>query len=335
VVTVYDVASAAGVSIASVSRALNGQPGVGRATVEKIQRVATELGWSPNDIARSLSEKTTRTIALVLPDITNPFFPELVKGVQTAADERHNTLLLANSGEDAEKFLRDLEALRRKQVDGVILISDHPDQTRVAEICAGIPVVALDRDLGDPGASVVGVDHEEGARKAVAHLIELGHRRIAHIAGPAAIEVSARRRAGWAQALEEAGLAARSELVVSGTFLEEGGFEAGLQILDRLDEFTAVFAANDLTAVGFLAACASRGVQVPHEVSLVGFDGIHLTRYTTPTLTTVAQPIFDLGHRAGELLFEAISTEDPVKVKEILPTRLVVGASSAAPRRSA
>jgi LacI family transcriptional regulator len=335
VVTVYDVASAAGVSIASVSRALNGQPGVGRATVEKIQRVATELGWSPNDIARSLTEKTTRTIALVVPDITNPFFPELVKGVQTAADERQYTLLLANSGEETEKFLRDLEVLRRKQVDGVILISDHRDQTRVAEICAGIPVVALDRDLGDPQASVVGVDHEQGAQTAVEHLIALGHRRIAHIAGPSDIEVSARRRAGWERALAGAGLAADPDLVVEGTFLEQGGFEAGVRLLERLDEFTAVFAANDLTAVGFLAACASKGVQVPGDVSVVGFDGIHLTRYTTPTLTTVAQPIFELGQRAGELLLEAIASDDPVKVSEILPTQLLVGASSAAPRATA
>lgn len=334
-VTVYDVARAGGVSIASVSRALNGQPGVSSLTAERLRGLAVEMGYSPNEIARSLVAKTTRTIALLLPDIMNPFFPELVKGVQTVAEERQHALLLSNSSDRPEKMLRDLEVLRRKQVDGVIIISENVENMGIAEACEGMPVVALDRDLDMPGASTVGVDHEAGAYAAVEHLLGQGHRRIAHIAGPQQIAVSARRCRGWKRALCDAGLEADPGLLVAGDFLEEGGFEAGVRLLDRLDDFTAVFAANDLSAVGFLAACAERGVTVPGEVSVVGFDGIHLARYTTPALTTIAQPIFELGRRSGEVLIDAIGAKDPVMIAEVLPIQLVVGGSTGAPRRTA
>lgn len=334
-VTVYDVARAAGVSIASVSRALNGQPGVSTTTAARVRELALELGYSPNEVARSLVARTTRTIALLLPDITNPFFPELVKGVQTAADERGHALLLADSSDRPEKILSDIELLRRKQVDGLILISQNTDYHGVAEACQGLPVVALDRELDVPGASMIGVDHEAGAYRAVRHLIDLGHRHIAHVAGPARVAVSARRRAGWERALLEAGIEPDARLVVEGNFLEDGGFEAGRILLERLDDVTAVFAANDLTALGLLAACAAAGVAVPDRLSVVGFDGIHLARYTTPTLTTVAQPIYGLGRRAGEVLIEAIGADEPAPVTELLDTQLVLGGSTGAPRGTA
>lgn len=334
-VTVYDVARAAGVSIASVSRALNGQRGVSSATAERVRELAVELGYSPNEIARSLVAKYTRTIALLLPDITNPFFPELVKGVQTAAELREHALLLADSSDRPEKILRDIEVLRRKQVDGLILISQNADYQDIAEACHGLPVVALDRDLDIPGASTIGVDHEQGAYTAVRHLLDLGHTRIAHIAGPSRVAVSARRRAGWERALREAGLVPDEGLVVEGTFLEDGGYAAGAALLERVEDFTAVFAANDLTALGLLAACAEAGVSVPGDLSVVGFDGIHLARYTTPRLTTVAQPIYDLGRRAGEVLIDAIGVEDAPTVVEMLDTHLVLGGSTGAPRGAA
>lgn len=334
-VTVYDVARAAGVSIASVSRALNGQRGVSSATAERVRELAVELGYSPNEIARSLVAKYTRTIALLLPDITNPFFPELVKGVQTAAELREHALLLADSSDRPEKILRDIEVLRRKQVDGLILISQNADYQDIAEACHGLPVVALDRDLDIPGASTIGVDHEQGAYTAVRHLLDLGHTRIAHIAGPSRVAVSARRRAGWERALREAGLVPDEALVVEGTFLEDGGYAAGAALLEHVQDFTAVFAANDLTALGLLAACAEAGVSVPGDLSVVGFDGIHLARYTTPRLTTVAQPIYDLGRRAGEVLIDAIGVEEPPTVVEMLDTHLVLGGSTGAPRGAA
>lgn len=331
-VTVHDVARAAGVSIASVSRALNGQPGVGRETADRVRALAAELGYAPNEIARSLLAKRTDSVALLLPDITNPFFPELVKGVQTVADRRGVTLLLSESSDSADKLVGDLHALRRKQIDGVIIIAVNAHGSAIGEACAGIPVVALDRDLDMPEASTVGVDHEAGAYTATTHLLGLGHRRIAHIAGPSQLDVSQLRRRGWERALEEAGIVRENDLVVEGDFLETGGYSAGQTLLDRIDDFTAVFAANDLSAVGFLAACAERGVDVPDQVSVIGFDGIHLARYTTPRLTTVAQPIIELGCRAGEILLDAIADRGRAAVHEHLPTQLALGTSTDRPR---
>lgn len=332
-VTVYDVAREAGVSIASVSRALNGQPGVRREIAERVRQVAAELGYSPNEIARSLVAKTSGSIALMLPDITNPFFPALVKGVQTAADERGYTLLLSDSADRPQKLVDDLEVLRRKQIDGAIIISvDATGLEGLASACDGLPVVALDRALDLPRASTVGVDHEAGAYDAVAHLIELGHERVAHVGGPADLDVSRQRLAGWQRALEDHGCPVAPDLVVTGDFTEAGGFEAGSRLLERRSGFTAVFVANDLSAVGLLAACAEGGVDVPGEISVVGFDGIHLVHYTSPRLTTVAQPIFELGRRAGELLLEQVADPSLSPRHEILPTRLVLGTSTAAPR---
>lgn len=328
-VTVYDVAKATGLSIASVSRALNGQPGVSRMTADRIVRIAGELGYQPNDVARSLVAKSTQSIALLLPDITNPFFPELVKGVQQVADANDHVLLLVDGADDRQRVASSMAVLRRKQVDGVVVVGASLDGAAHEEF-DGTPTVFLDRRTSGRGATV-GVDHEHGGYTATRHLIELGHRRIAHIAGPADLDVSKRRQDGWRRACREAGLPMDDSLVAIGDFLEDGGHRAGAHLLDSGAEFTAVFAANDLSAVGFLALCAQRGVRVPDELSLVGFDGIHLSRYTTPTLTTVAQPIVELGVRAGSLLLGLIRG-DAAEDNVVLPTSLTLGASTTAPR---
>lgn len=324
-VTVYDVARASGLSIASVSRALNGQPGVSRATAARISQIADELGYQPNDVARSLVAKTTSTIALLLPDITNPFFPELVKGVQETADENENVLLLVDGAGDADRLAQTMRVLRRKQVDGVIVVASSFADS-FDGIFDGIPAVFLDRETLS-GAASVSVDHEAGAYRATRHLIENGHTVIAHIAGPRALSVSAQRLAGWQRACLEAGLPAGDDLVADGDFLESGGHRAGQELLESGRVFTAVFAANDMSAIGFLALCAQRSIRVPDDISVIGFDGIQLARYTTPTLTTVAQPILKLGHLAGELLLELTRNGTARKTHVVLPTSLFPGES--------
>ena len=327
-VTVYDVANASGFSIASVSRALNGQPGVSEATAERIREIAEGLGYQPNDVARSLVAKSTQTIALLLPDITNPFFPELVKGVQSVADREGQVLLLSDRADLGTKLAKDMAVLRRKQVDGVIVVAGTLGAETNDSLFHGIPTVFLDRHVEAFRVPSVGVDHEAGAYQATSHLIQLGHRRIAHIAGPADVAVSRQRLAGWTRACREAGIDVDPSMIVRGDFLEEGGHSAGAALLESGVEFTAVFAANDLSAVGFLALCAQRGISVPNDVSVIGFDGIHLSRYTTPTLTTVAQPILDLGVRAGELLLELIRTGETEATDVLLPTTLSLGGST-------
>jgi DNA-binding LacI/PurR family transcriptional regulator len=324
-VTVYDVARASGLSIASVSRALNGQPGVSRATAARISQIADELGYQPNEVARSLVAKTTSTIALLLPDITNPFFPELVKGVQETADENENVLLLVDGAGDADRLAQIMRVLRRKQVDGVIVVASSFADSYDG-IFDGMPAVFLDRETLS-GAASVSVDHESGAYRATRHLIEHGHTVIAHIAGPRALSVSAQRLAGWRRACAEAGLSAGDDLVADGEFLESGGHRAGQQLLDSGRKFTAVFAANDMSAIGFLALCAQRSIRVPDDISVIGFDGIQLARYTTPALTTVAQPILKLGQLAGELLLELTRDSATRKTHLVLPTSLFTGES--------
>ncbi|MCR2783880.1 MULTISPECIES: LacI family DNA-binding transcriptional regulator [unclassified Microbacterium] len=323
-VTVYDVAQACGLSIASVSRALNGQPGVSQRTAERICLIADQLGYQRNEVARSLVAKSTQTIALFVPDITNPFFPELVKGVQSVADERDLLLLLLDAPRSAVALSARLAALRRKQVDGILLVASDIDAD-TEELVAGTPAVLLDRGRSGRHASV-GVDQEAAGFAATRHLIDAGHTRIGHIAGPQGLAVSELRRAGWERALREAGLPVGDHLVAVGDFEEEGGHRAGAELLQREPGITAVFAANDLSAIGFLACCSVRGIPVPEQMSVIGLDGIGLSRYTTPMLTTIAQPIRELGVAACRLLLRQLDG-DGQALDVVLPTTLVEGAS--------
>lgn len=330
--TIHEVARAAGVSISTVSRALNGGGRVSRATRQRVAGIADDLGYQPNDLARSLLAKTTQVIALVLPDITNPFFPELVRGIETVAGGHGHLVLLCDSADDEAKTWKDLAALRRKQVDGIILAGARLSAARLAAVTAGVPVVTVDREVALADASVVQGDHRGGARAATEHLLALGHRRIAHISGPSGLSVAAARRAGYQEALAAAGAPIDERLVVEGDFLEQGGYSAVHALTRAGAEFTAVFGANDLTAMGAIAALEEHGRSVPGDVSVVGFDDIHLASYIRPRLTTVRQDIRRLGTRAAEILIDRLGSGDgQPPIQETLPVRLVVRESTAPP----
>src|SRR5579884_2505868 len=258
-VTIYDVARQAGVSPATVSRVLNGSGRVAAATRRRVEAAVAQLGYEPNRVARSLATSVTHTLALLLPDITNPFFPALVKGVQLLAEERRYTLLLGHTGADPEREEAYLRVLRGKRVDGVILVGLTLDGRRIRGALGEVPVVVLDRPVDLPGAAVVRVDHRGGALLAVRHLLQLGHRDIAHVAGPRHLAVARDRLEGYREALAEAGLPYRPELVVEADFTEEGGY-AAVRRLCAAGPFTAVFAANDLSAIGVVAALRERGL---------------------------------------------------------------------------
>lgn len=321
-VTIRDVAAEAGVSITTVSRALNESGRVGLATRDRVLSAARRLGYEPNDLARSLHGKSTGTIAVLVPDITNPFFPELVKGVQEVATERGRLLLLCQTGGDTGTAVQEVLHLRRKRVDGVVLVGGLAGGEEISAALAGLPVVTVDRDIAVDGAWVVRSDHRRGGRLATEHLIELGHEHIAHIRGPAELSVATDRHDGYRQALEEAGLPYDASLVVEGDFLEESGYD-GLRTLRRRRRFfSAVFCGNDLMAIGALRALEDVGLSVPEEVGVVGFDDIHLASYLRPGLTTVHQPVQELGRRAAALLIEgAMDGEEPTS--EVLDVRIV------------
>lgn len=331
-ITIHDVARAAGVSITTVSRALNGTGRISRITRNRVLHFAQDLGYQPNELARSLVAKSTQTIAVIVPDITNPFFPELIKGIETIASARGHLVLLCDSADDPMKAWADLAALRRKQVDGVILAGVRLDGDRLAAVTAGWPVVTVDREVQLPSASVVQSDHRTGATMATQHLLDLGHRRIAHLGGTPGLMVTEARRSGYVEALAHAGIDLDDSLVVPSGFLEKDGYEAANELIRRDVDFTAVFAANDLSAIGALAALEEQGLRVPSEVSVVGFDDIRLSSYIRPRLTTVRQDIFQLGARAAEILIDQFTSDTAVGVlQEIMPVDLVVRESTAPP----
>lgn len=309
-VTIRDVAAEAGVSITTVSRALNDSGRVGAATRDRVVSAARRLGYEPNDLARSLHGKATGTIAVLVPDITNPFFPELVKGVQEIATAHGRLLLLCQTSEDTDIAVQELLHLRRKRVDGVVLVGGLARGEELSAALAGLPVVTVDRDMTIESAWVVRSDHRHGGRLATEHLIELGHERIAHIRGPARLSVAGDRHDGYREALENAGLPYDESLVVEGDFLEESGYDGLRALRRRRRPFSAVFCGNDLMAIGALRALEDVGLAVPQEVSVVGFDDIHLASYLRPGLTTVHQPIQTLGRRAAELLIGRAMASD-------------------------
>lgn len=332
-VTVYDVARHVGVSIASVSRALNGLPGVSAETAAKVKAAAAELDYHRSDIAKALVTKSTGTVGILVPDLTNPFFPELVKSIQEAAERAGLTLLLSGISPSAGASRATIGLLRGKKVDGIIVIARALDLEGQQELFAGVPAVFLDRPLGLDGVVSVGVDHEDGAYLATRHLIELGHRRIAHISGPRSHDVTEQRLAGWRRAAQEAGVSPDGLMIVDGDFSESGGYRGVEEALRRDPSLTAVFAANDLSAIGVLAFCVHSGISVPGDLSVIGFDGIALGRYVTPRLSTVAQPIGQLGAAAIESLRAAIAKEPSPSV--VLRGELILGESTAPVRGKA
>jgi LacI family transcriptional regulator len=305
--TIYDVARSAGVSTATVSRALNGKPLVAENTRARIAQAVEELGYEPNSVARSLVTRSTKTIGLLLPDITNPFFPELVKGVQLRAAERSYTLLLSHTGNDPKTEQRYLSLFRGKGIDGLLVVGLALGRAQLTKFAAsGIPLVSLDRDVDLAGIPMVHLDNRAGARQATEHLLGLGHRSIAHIGGPGSLKVSQERLRGYFDALEFADVDPCPDLIVASDFTEAGGRAGCLALLESGAQFTSIFATNDLMAIGAMAALKEAGLTVPSDISVVGFDGIPLANYTTPPLTTLRQPACEMGRRAAQILIDAI-----------------------------
>jgi DNA-binding LacI/PurR family transcriptional regulator len=330
--TIYDVARLAGVSTATVSRALNDTGQIAPATRRAIEEAVKELGYRANTIARSLVTKSTETIAFLLPDITNPFYAALVSGIQERVLERNYTMLLCTTDGDPEREEQYLNVLRAKQVDGALVDGLVLPPERIAHFVEdGFPIVCLDRDVDSRSVPLVQVDNRLGARMATEHLLSLGHTRIAHVAGAEELRISEERVAGYTEALAAAGLSADPRLVVSGGFTDEGGHRATRQLLESGVTFSALFAANDLSAIGAVNAITELGRRVPQDVSVVGFDDVHLSRFASPPLTTIHQPAFEIAQRATEILIDLTHGRKARKLRHLLEPTLVVRASTAPP----
>ena len=327
--TIYDVARLAGVSTATVSRALNGTGQIAASTRATIEAAVEQLGYRPNTIARSLVTKTTQTIALLLPDITNPFYAALVNGIQQTALSHGHTMLLCTTESDAEREEHYLRVLRAKQVDGALVDGLVLPPDRIARFVEdGFPIVCLDRDIDSRSIPLVQVDNRLGGRIATGHLIDLGHTRIAHVTGAGELGISDERLAGYRDALSGAGLPVDFQLVEEGRFTDDGGHDAARRLLEREPGVTAIFAANDLSALGVLNAVAEAGKRVPDDVSVVGFDDLHLSAYTAPPLTTIRQPAVEIATLATEILIGLTKGREVEEMRHLLEPELVIRAST-------
>ena len=325
-VTMRDVASQAGVSVATVSRFYNGSGPVRETTRERIQRVAEQLRYVPNVAARSLNTRRTHTVGVLLPDLYGEFFSELLRGLDRAARERKLHLLVAGAHGGADELAHAARALHGR-IDGLIVMSPEADADALrGQLAPDLPLVVLGGER-----AAIAVDNRGGAHAATRHLLGLGHRRVAHLRGSAGNRDADERLAGYADALEEAGLAAEAT-VYEGAFDEASGARAVERLLDApaADRPTALFAANDAMAVGALAALRERGLAAPDALALVGFDDVPLASHLTPALTTVHVPIAELGTAAAERLRALEQGQRPAP--HALPATLVVRASCGAER---
>jgi len=319
--TIRDVARAAGVSVATVSRALNGADNVLPDTKARILHAAAELRFSPSGAARSLITRRTDTIGAVLPDLHGEYFSELIRGVDQAARVRGLHLLVSSSHGDAVEAALALRAMSGR-VDGLIVMSPHADAQMLSQnLPVGLPAVLLNSGVELPGHSNLDVDNHGGAMAMTRHLIDRGASSVAFIGGPSGNHEARERLRGYRQGLP----AGVQPIVLDGDFSEEAGREAGQRIAAMPQRPDAIFAANDMMALGCLGALTEAGLRVPEDIRLAGFDDIPIARYVTPQLTTVRVGIAELGRRALEGLAGAIEQAGTnAERHETIPTELVV-----------
>ncbi len=333
--TIRDVAARAEVSVATVSHVINGTRPVHPRTVERVQAAIVALGYRPNTLARGLRRSESSTIGLVVPDNSNPFFAKIARAIEDRGFAEGYNVILCNSDESAEKEATYIEVLLSKQVDGLILMSSGNSSLPLRSILnAGVPCVAVDRELGDLPVDQVLVDNEQGGYQAGAYLARLGHRCIGFISGPPNLSLTSHRTAGFRRALNEVGLELPDEAVVSGDFQYTGG-EAGMrELLRRNLHLTAVAAHNDRMALGAIAVLHRAEYRVPGDVSVIGFDDTPESLAIYPTLTTIAQPVTQMAQISVSLLLQRMKQLNSLAPQRIvLPTALVERESCAAPSR--
>lgn len=329
--TIRDVAQRAGVSTASVSRVLNGTDRVSPEVAARVHAAVAALGYQPSDVARSLKTAVTHMVACVIPDISNPFFPEMVRGVEDEARAFGYATLLCNTDDDPDKENEYLRVLARRRIDGLILIPSH-DETPPTPLRYLIehltPVVLVDREMDGFTGDRVMVDNRRGAQMAAQHVLDLGHRRIGILNRAPDTSSARERQEGFATALANRD-AYDEALVRYGAYAIGSGRAQAMDLLSRTPRPTAILAGNDLIGIGALQAAAQLGLTVPNDVSIVGFDGIALSEFVAPPLTTVAQPTYQLGRLAASLLVRRRSGEiSGVGKPYLLEPHLVVRSST-------
>ncbi|WP_226672543.1 LacI family DNA-binding transcriptional regulator [Rossellomorea aquimaris] len=331
--TIKDIARVAGVSVTTVSRALNGYSDVNEDTRKKIAQVAKELNYSPNSIARSLVMKKSKTIGLLVSGFTKEsvkdnFIVEVLAGINEFVSGSDYDLVLFNTNSSKQREKTYTQLCRERRVDGVIIQGIRTDDPYLHEVVeSDIPCVLIDIPLESTNVSHVTTDNVLGAEKAVGHLIDQGHRTIGMINGHEFAFVSQQRLEGYYAALDHAQIKRHPSYIVNGAFTEESGREAANQLLKSHPEITAIFCASDLMAIGAIGAANELNIKVPEDLSIVGYDDILLASYISPKLTTIQQNKFQLGYEAARLLMELLTNQSETH-RMVLDTNLMIRGST-------
>jgi LacI family transcriptional regulator len=309
-VTIEDVARLAGVSRQTVSRAINNKGEISPLTLNRVMEAVEALDYRPSGVARGLATQRTRTIGLIVPDITNPFFPEVARGVQDVARGNGYSVFLCNTDESPREELQALQSLAAQPVDGIILFGSRiSDDDLIAFTDRYHPLVVLNRFLQRPGVSLILVDNQRGAKLAVDYLADQRHAAIGLLAGPVTSPSSAQRVEGYRQAMAAHGLPVDENWILPGPPTIEGGYDATRLLLGGHPQITALFAYNDLRAWGAIQACQDLGRRVPHQCTIIGFDDIRLAAMVSPSLTSVRVDKYYLGQQAMSRLLNML--EEP------------------------
>ncbi len=306
-ITIKDIARIAKVSITTVSRVINNKPDVSADTREKIHKIINDYGYNPNGIARGLVLRKTYTIGLIIPDISNPFFPDMAKGVEKYSRDKGYSVIFCNTNNDKDEESKAIELLNAKQVDGLLVslsIKNKIELKKLEEI--NFPVVQIDRSIPGVSYPMVLIDNLLSAYTATNHLIKLNHLKIAHITGDLGTKSGQDRLKGFKKALNDGGVELESEWIIEGDYSKKSGYVQMKKLLIHKKRPTAIFVANDLMAVGAYEAMFDMGLKIPEDISIIGHDDIELTSFIRPTLTTMSQPKYSIGQTAAEMLITNI-----------------------------
>ncbi|MGF1752607.1 DNA-binding transcriptional regulator CytR [Vibrio makurazakiensis] len=331
--TMKDVAQLAGVSTATVSRALMNPEKVSSSTRKRVEDAVLEAGYSPNSLARNLRRNESKTIVTIVPDICDPYFTEIIRGIEDAAVEHGYLVLLGDSGQQKKRESSFVNLVFTKQADGMLLLgTDHPFDVSKAEQKNLPPMVMACEFAPELELPTVHIDNLTSAFEAVNYLTQLGHKRIGQISGPKTAALCQFRQQGYQQALRRAGITMNPTFSTIGDFSFEAGAKAIRQLLALPEPPTAIFCHNDTMAIGAIQEAKKLGLRVPQDLSVVGFDDIQFAQYCDPPLTTISQPRYEIGRQAMLMMLDVLKGHEVQAGSRLLETELIIRGSTAPPR---
>ncbi|WP_407271858.1 LacI family DNA-binding transcriptional regulator [Radiobacillus sp. PE A8.2] len=333
--TIKDVAKKAGVALSTASYALNGNKKISETTRQRVLEAAKLLNYKKNGFASDLKKQSTKIIVIILSDFTGPYYSEIIKGVQHTV-QQHGYDLIACTTSNSGALDRDstgIKFLKEMRVDGAIVLSHEiPDDVLLDTAQIGFPIVVLDRELNNENLVNIIVDNRKGGFNATEHLIKLGHRDIAFVGGPKDTLDNTHRFVGYKEALASHNLSFQPKWIFNGLFTRESGYQMTKILLSQQDWPTSIFFGNDEMAIGAIKAFDEKGIRIPDDISIIGFDGIDLTELVKPRLTTINQPKYEIGSLCARFLIHRLNGEDvPNNTK--LQTELIMGESTAPPKQ--